>query len=227
MKEEINENSTLFSFGLIFIVVGLLICISPFFIIIGFPVYIIGVLCVSFSKKDINKKLKWIMPPLGCYVILMGALILIAQIPKSITTKDILIPDNFRGKVYIIYDQSCGIEIAKEDSREVYKIPESGVLICKNKQEEGGIKNNYLLLLPNGERRNIYDTTYNDIRQKNLGIFSRQTCFTISGTNTIKHNFESFTICNKDSSDYFTSSKYERKIDSIKYEILKDCVRND
>lgn len=50
------------------------------------------------------------------------------NLPSSDT---FLIPKNFRGTVYVFYDQINGVEKEYEGSRRIYRIPKDGILLTK------------------------------------------------------------------------------------------------
>lgn len=63
-----------------------------------------------------------------------------------------LFPENFRGAVYIIYNQKNGEPKAYEKKRRIYKIPDNGILFTQFKAEYGRIDHQYFFVDRNGQR---------------------------------------------------------------------------
>lgn len=225
MEDNKRNIDFLFIIGVVFIFVGLTLCISLFFLILGFPVYLIGAICVGFSKKSSELKLRWILIPFASYGIFIWALYAFYNQSDRTNPRDILIPEGYRGKIYIIFEQPCGVEISEENGREIYKIPESGVLICKNKEEKGITDYNYFFISDSGERRAI-PYNYTDSENRNTVIIQGAGNGTVSGTDVPQHTYESFIVTSIDSLKKFDifGWRSNKKIDSIKVSILNDCI---
>lgn len=71
MEESKPKKDFLFIPGVILIFLGLFIAGVPYFFILGIPIYIVGAICVGFSKKTNESKVRWILIPLGIYIILV------------------------------------------------------------------------------------------------------------------------------------------------------------
>jgi len=63
-----------------------------------------------------------------------------------------LFPENFRGAVYVIYDQKNGEPKAYEHKRRLYKIPDNGILFTQFKAEYGRIDHEYYFVDSHGKR---------------------------------------------------------------------------
>lgn len=219
MEEIATKKDYLFLPGVILIFLGLLICLSLWFAIIGFPLFLIGAACVGFSKKSSELKLRWILFPFAATIIIIGIFYAIYFKSKETTPRDILVPEGYRGKIYIIYDQPCGKVITKENEREIYKIPENGILICRNKQEFGIINYNYYFISSEGVLRPIPTTNTNS----NVVYIEMLGSGGAGGVNTPEHNYEDFLISTTDSLEYF-DWVYQHRIDSVKSKALRDCI---
>lgn len=69
-----------------------------------------------------------------------------------------LLPENYKGSVYIIFNVLKGEEAKYEHGARVYEIPASGVLLTKMKSNEGWIDSNkvkYFYLTKDGKRKPI------------------------------------------------------------------------
>ncbi|MBS1492282.1 MAG: hypothetical protein JST55_02155 [Bacteroidetes bacterium] len=223
MEENEIKKDYLFLPGVILIFLGLIICLSLWFIIIGFPLFLIGAACVGFSKKSSELKLRWILLPLGSTIIIIGIFYAVYFKSKQTTPRDILIPEGYRGKIYIIYDQPCGVEIPKENGREIYRIPSNGILICKKQQEFGTLDYNYYFVSKTGFLKLIpYKYTTDGV--PNTVYIQSMSAGSAGGVNIPQHNFEDFYILNTDSTEYYYKGNYEQRIDSIKAKTLRDCI---
>src|SRR5215204_441344 len=124
-----NKSNSLFGFGIFSLLVGLF-CFQTFWLMyFGFAFLALGTILILFSKQKWYYQLVAIGLPLG-YV---GFSILNA----FARPETILLPNNFRGVVYVIYDKQIGQPKEYEGLRRVYKIPETGVLFTKFPQTQG------------------------------------------------------------------------------------------
>jgi len=62
MSEQ-NKTSTRTILSKAIIILATLLCLNPFSVILGVPLYLIGTLAVLFSPMDTNAKLLWIVIP--------------------------------------------------------------------------------------------------------------------------------------------------------------------
>ena len=76
----------------------------------------------------------------------------ISSCAQNVTPQTFLIPKNFKGQIILIYDQPCGIDVPLTNGRLVFKIPENGILILKNKHETGIINHEYYLVNESGSQ---------------------------------------------------------------------------
>lgn len=65
-----------------------------------------------------------------------------------------LIPNGYRGKIRVIFNQKCGQPIKYEAKSRLYKIPNDGILMTQFKAEQGFI-NQEFYIIENGKRRKI------------------------------------------------------------------------
>lgn len=221
---EKSKQDNFFLIGVSLIFVGTAISLTFWFIFFGFPIFLIGAVCIGLSKKSSELKLRWILIPFAVFCIFFGAMLYQWSVPNKTNPRDILIPEGFRGKVFIIFDQPCGTEIIKVNGREVYEIPSNGVLICKNAYEIGTTDYNYYFISKNGTKKSI-PYRYNEKDDLNTIIVQGAGFGTESGTNTPKHTYQSFIITTVDSIKHFNTLGWKSKInyDSLKSKMLKDC----
>ncbi len=142
MKITVNEKS-LKKIALTIIIVSFLISlITPFFIIVAIPMYIIGsiILGASTNLTFRNKLGLFFIPILlyvPVYIVSMKLLVFIIAEPETYW-----IQERYIGPITIIYGEENGVNTAFDENRTLYKIPDSGVLIT-NKPYKGGFIDHY------------------------------------------------------------------------------------
>jgi uncharacterized protein DUF6843 len=139
-----------FTIGLTVLTIGWIGCLNPYWIIFVGPVFLVGLVVVWFSKQRLLiKGLLTLLPFLLWYP---GFLAFMYFGSSRMTPETFLIPNTFRGQITLIYNEPCGQLIQEIDGRLIYKIPDNGVLICKNKLETGIIDHQYYFVDNNGDR---------------------------------------------------------------------------
>jgi hypothetical protein len=124
----------------------------------GFAFLALGTILVLFSRQKWYYQLIAIGLPLG-YV---GFSILNA----FARPETFLIPEDFKGVVYIIYDERIGEPKEFEGLRRVYKIPETGVLFTKFKQTQGIHNRKFYYVSKNGDRKELGILDYREYNEK-------------------------------------------------------------
>ena len=71
------------------------------------------------------------------------------------TPETYLIPNGYRGQVYVIFNQKDGQEKEFEGRRRIYKIPTTGVLFTQFKDEQGWINQDYYYVTSSGQRKKL------------------------------------------------------------------------
>jgi hypothetical protein len=136
--------------GLILTISSWLACLNPYLIIFAGPIFIVGLLFVWFSKTKLKTKLLPSILPLILYF--PGLLAFIFLVSKHMTPETFLIPNDFRGKITLIYNEPCGQTLPKLDGRLIYKIPDNGVMILTNELETGRIDHEYYFVDDSGNK---------------------------------------------------------------------------
>ena len=102
------------------------------------------------------------MRHLNSFVLLITSLIYLTACETDRASETFLLPNNFKGFFYIVYNQTNGQDKRFEKSRRVYKIPATGVLFTmfKNdwrsiKFENGVINQQFYFVDENGRRKII------------------------------------------------------------------------
>lgn len=129
----------------------------------GIPIIglLLGVFFVWISKESIKHKLisTFISIP-----IILGTFFIVFQLNKA-EPETFLIPQNFRGKIIIFYEEPCGQKSVYENGRRIFQFPESGVLITNYKRTKGILNQNFYFVAENGEKTKI---PQKDVREFNF-----------------------------------------------------------
>lgn len=141
-----------------------------------------------------------------------------------------LIPENFTGKVQIIYNQNgipikykneygkdtiytpkIGKPIKYEKNARVYEIPENGILLTQFPNNDGIINQKYFIVNKNGERKFIevidkQDYQKSNIDKNKIGIFG----YAVSGVYGNQNiPYQEFIVSTYNEVDNFYTQKYE------------------
>lgn len=160
-----NKASNIFYYtGLFLLVIGAFgLTYAAFFALTGLPIFIVGLILVLTSLK---KSWKQRLIPVG--ILIIGVIVFwpIWRVINSVGTEVFLIPDNYRGRVNIIYKKGCGIELKRNDEGLVYKIPNDGLLILDKEQKFGFIDHSYYLVDGNGNRTELPKMDVRDFNEE-------------------------------------------------------------
>lgn len=122
--------------GIVLMILGFLI---PFFVlfgfIIGFPIYIVGVIILLFGNLKIKQKLLWILIPL---ILFYPSYNLASSISLYYSDKqkvDLILPSDFIGKVIIIDNIDFGQDFEKKHRREQIIFDKNGIAFYPKKLE--------------------------------------------------------------------------------------------
>jgi energy-coupling factor transporter transmembrane protein EcfT len=122
-----TPKTTLLILGLISQILGLLCFYTIWLMIFAVAFFIIGTILIFISRKKWYLKLLCITPMLYSISIIINAL----------TFEKYIIPEKFRGVVYVITDKDLGERREYDFFTRVFRIPESGILFTKFSQEPG------------------------------------------------------------------------------------------
>jgi len=79
----------------------------------------------------------------------------LASCEHHCTPEVFLIPEGYKGPIYIIYNQKDGSDAEYENGKRVYRIPPTGVLLTKFADEYGIINQEYFCLTENNKRKKL------------------------------------------------------------------------
>ena len=152
------KSKSLFGLGIFFLLVGLFFFLTFWLMYVGFACLAIGTILVIFSKQKWYFQLLVIGLPLG----FVGFLILNA----FARPETFLLPEGFKGVVYVIYDEQIGEPKEVEGIRRKYKISETGVLFTKFKQTQGIHNRNFYYVNKSGNRKQLGILDYREFNEE-------------------------------------------------------------
>lgn len=136
-----------FGLGLFFLIGGLLFYLVFWFSPIGMASVLVGTALVLLSTKNWKAKMFSIGIPLSIGIYFTH---------RSFTTPAIyLIPEGYRGNVMVVFNQADGQDREYEGRKRVYRIPSTGVLFSKFKDEQGFINEEYYYVSPSGHKKKL------------------------------------------------------------------------
>lgn len=85
-------------------------------------------------------------------VSLLFLLLVIGYQLNKMESETYLIPQDFRGKGVIYFEESCGTDVEYENGRRIYRIPDDGILITKFTSESGWIDDEFYSIDSQGDK---------------------------------------------------------------------------
>ncbi|WP_204346601.1 DUF6843 domain-containing protein [Psychroserpens algicola] len=238
----IKTSNFLFYSGLLLLATGAFgLTFAAFFAIIGLPVFIVGIILILISKKAGKQKIV----PIGLFVIVIIAYWPIWTNINTVEPETFLIPNDYRGRVNIIYKKDCGILLEKTDNGLTYKIPNDGILLLSNEQKYGFINHKYYLVDKEGKKTELPKMDIRDFNEDHtlekkpnepprntLGVFHWGRTGSIG-----KMTDQNGEVSNKDNlytfNEFYISTyndlkekfnfRYDQKFDSIRNMKIKKC----
>lgn len=148
-----QTSSIVFYCGLILLAVGAYgLTFAAFFAIIGLPIFIVGIILVLFALKRTWKQR---LIPIGIFIIGIVVFWPIWRTLNTVGPETFLIPENYQGKILIIFKEGCGTQLEKTDEGIIYKIPNDGMLIIDNEFKTGLTEHRYFYVDSLGIRTEI------------------------------------------------------------------------
>jgi hypothetical protein len=137
----------LVAFGVFFLVAGLFLYLTGYYFTWGFASLLIGAVLFLLTKNNWKLKLAVIGIPLTFVAVTFY---------NSFTTPETyLIPENYKGPVFVIFNQTDGQPKEYEGRRRLYRIPSTGVLFSEFKDEQGWINQEYYYVTATGQRKKL------------------------------------------------------------------------
>jgi hypothetical protein len=146
--------------GIAIISIALIISVaSPYAVLlIGIPVFAIGLICLWISKTNRKTKLLWsIIPPILWFPLTALWLFIYNSIGQiNAQKKDFYVNDNFKGS-FTVVESKCGKEPIIENDRLQFKIPENGVYLFNGELKSGHIDERVFRVNKDGTTSRIED----------------------------------------------------------------------
>jgi hypothetical protein len=153
-----TKSNLLFGIGVVSQVMGLFCFLTFWLMYFGFGFLAFGTILILLSKHKWYYQLIAIGLPLG-YV---GFSIINA----FARPETFLLPDNFMGVAYVIYDKQHGQPKEYEGLRRVYRIPGTGVLFTKFPQTQRIHNRKFYYVTKSGERKELGILDYRDYNER-------------------------------------------------------------
>lgn len=243
MKMTEKTSNILYYGGLILLAIGAFgLTFAAFFAIIGLPVFIVGLILVLVSLK---KTWKQRLIPIGLFILGIVAFWAIWTQINTVGPEVFLIPEDYRGRVNIIFKEGCGQDITRTEEGITYNIPDNGILILDAEQEFGIIQHTYYLVDKNGNRTELPKMDVRDFNEEwtteknpnepsrdKLGVFhwgrtgSQGKNIDQEGNVTNEnelHTFSEFYVSTYNDLTERFDFKYERQFDSLRDKELEKC----
>lgn len=238
-----KTSNILYYGGLILLAIGAFgLTFAAFFAIIGLPVFIVGLILVLVSLK---KTWKQRLIPIGLFILGIVAFWAIWTQINTVGPEVFLIPEDYRGRVNIIFKEGCGQDITRTEEGITYNIPDNGILILDAEQEFGIIQHTYYLVDKNGNRTELPKMDVRDFNEEwtteknpnepsrdKLGVFhwgrtgSQGKNIDQEGNVTNEnelHTFSEFYVSTYNDLTERFDFKYERQFDSLRDKELEKC----
>ena len=228
--------------GLVLLLIGAVgLTFAAFFALIGLPVFVIGVITVSISKR------KWKQKLISIGLFVSGILMFWPVWTKlnTVGPEVFLIPKEYRGCVNIIYKEGCGRKLEKTREGIIYRIPDNGILILNAEQKFGFIDHTYFLVDENGNKTELPKMDVRDFNEEwtleknpnepprdKLGVFhwgrtgsmGREIDENGNVTNEDElYTFSEFYISTYNDLSHRFGFKYEREFESLREKELERC----
>ena len=221
--------------GLTIIILTFFVSLNPYLLIFTVPVFLIGVGLLWFSKTKILTKTLWTVLPLLFWYPSMHLFFYLSGIIGTATAQklDFNFPDNFKGKAIVVQQIDCGQEILKKDGREQLNFPENGILLYNGKIESGYINHQYFYVTNTGDRKKIperanymfWDEVKTKTSSSEVGVWfeGMGMATQIPSDKLSEYKYLEMIVSSKDSLKKYYDFQYNKRTDSLKFEIMKQC----
>ncbi len=102
------------------------------------------------------------MRPVKSFILFITLAFCLSACETERTPETFLLTENFKGFFYIVYNETYGQDTAFEQNRRIYKIPSTGILFTKLKNdwrsikfENGVINQQFYFIADNGQKKKI------------------------------------------------------------------------
>lgn len=166
-NEPKKRPNVLFTLGAILAVIGASVATFAtfflfFFYLIPLWTFLLGIILIWFSKKKVKTKVLWVIIPITVFFTYQFLLYQFTKVPPE----TFLIPEDFRGKIHIHFNETSGGIKEVENGRRLYKIPNSGILFSQFSDEQGFIDQQYYLISKSGKRTELPNLDVRDYNEE-------------------------------------------------------------
>ena len=236
----ISSTISYFWVHFVFLVVGPLINAFSFPV---FYLWTIGIFCqLTFLDRFIQRdKSKWVTGFMSFPLVLIGSVILmycVSTIWSVLTrhaTEVFIIPQNFKGKFRIVYNQKCGLDSRIENGKRIFDIPDNGILLIKSEFKTGIVDHEYYLQDNSGKKTQINELLTYDrskpiahaVLQGNAGtIDGKMPDGSLSTESPLAIHFTDFIVVNSNDTTSVSEAKQagiNQSLDSLTTMLVADC----
>ncbi|MET0637852.1 MAG: hypothetical protein ABWZ25_17610 [Chitinophagaceae bacterium] len=145
-------------------------------------------------------------------VYLLSALQFIVSCGSQPEPETYLLPQDFTGKVNIIFNQANGEPVKYENGRRVYEIPANGILLTQFKDEDGIIDHEYYYVDSAGNRTRL-NVFSDDEKEKatNAGVFRDGTVGVYGNSSDPKSlSYQEFYIASGNEFEMYFTPQYQK-----------------
>ena len=142
--------------GIALLILGFLIPFLLYFgYIIGFPIFIIGIIIILFGNLKIKQKLLWVLIPVVLFYPIMKTYTSVSFYYADIQKFDIILPAEFKGTAIIIDNCDFGQKFEKKYRREQIVFNENGIAFYPTELEMERSKFRVFIKQKNGKLKRI------------------------------------------------------------------------
>jgi hypothetical protein len=138
--------------GIALLVIGVAFYFIQFGFLIGFPIYLIGIITLLFGNLKIKHKLLWILAPA---LLLYSYYNLASSYFSDIQKVDLILPSNFKGTAIIIDNADFGQTFEEKHRREQIVFDENGIAFYPTELKLQSSRFRVFIKQKNGELKRV------------------------------------------------------------------------
>ncbi|ALI98140.1 DUF6843 domain-containing protein [Rufibacter tibetensis] len=156
-----SRKSIFFLLGICLLFIGFLLILYFQKSILGLGILLLSILLVIWSNENWKYKLFTIAP---------ATLLMLFTLANSYVWPEIyLIPEGFKGNIYVVFNQEQGKPKEFTGLTRVYRIPENGILFTKFSANMSADLGEYYYVSKSGIKTKISDFSYKNLSSPHLG----------------------------------------------------------
>jgi hypothetical protein len=138
--------------GIALLIIGVAFYFIQFGFLIGFPIYLIGIITLLFGNLKIKHKLLWILAPA---LLLYSYYNLASSYFSDIQKVDLILPSNFKGTAIIIDNADFGQTFEEKHRREQIVFDENGIAFYPTELKLQSSRFRVFIKQKNGELKRV------------------------------------------------------------------------